>query len=90
MEHADQTRELWVRFPSHSLKYNNMKLTKQMIDDKLKQIAIHEKRFGESTKSRAIKKYCLDKQYRKRVDQFTQASLNTIKHYQYAKYTQFN
>ena len=67
-----------------------MKLTKQMIDDKLKQIAIHEKRFGESTKSRAIKKYCLDKEYKKRVDQFTQASLNTIKHYQYAKYTEFN
>lgn len=30
MEHADQTRDLWVRFPSHSLKYNNM--NKKVID----------------------------------------------------------
>ena len=35
-----------------------IKLTKQMIDDKLKQIAIHEKQFGECTTTRAMKKYC--------------------------------
>jgi|TARA_E500000318_G_scaffold107351_1_gene116496 hypothetical protein len=60
-----------------------MKLTKQMINDKLKQIEEFEKKYGECTKSRAIKKYCLDKQYKKRVDQFTKASLNTIKHYRF-------
>ena len=60
-----------------------MKLTKQMINDKLKQIEKFEKKYGECTKSRAIKKYCLDKQYKKRVDQFTKASLNTIKHYRF-------
>ena len=64
-----------------------MKLTKQMINDKLKQIEEFEKKYGECTKSRAIKKYCLDKQYKKRVDQFTKASLNTIKHYMFQNNT---
>jgi hypothetical protein len=58
-----------------------MKLTKQMIDDKLRQIAIHEKRFGECTASRAMKKYCTDPKYRERVNQFNKASKETIKNY---------
>ena len=40
-----------------------MQLTKQMIDDKLKQIAIHEKRFGECTTTRAMKKYCTNEKF---------------------------
>ena len=58
-----------------------MKLTKQMIDEKLRQIAIHEKRFGECTTSRAMKKYCTDPKYRERVTTFNKASIETIKNY---------
>jgi hypothetical protein len=58
-----------------------MELTKQMIDDKLRQIAIHEKKFGECTASRAMKKYCTDPNYRANVDAFNKASAETIKHY---------
>lgn len=58
-----------------------MQLTKQMIDDKLKQIAIHEKRFGECTTTRAMKKYCTDEKYRARVKAFNKASAETIKNY---------
>lgn len=58
-----------------------MQLTKQMIDDKLKQIAIHEKRFGECTTSRSMKKYCTNEQYRANVKAFNKASAETIKNY---------
>lgn len=58
-----------------------IQLTKQMIDEKLKQIAIHEKRFGECTRSRAMKKYCTDPNYRANVDAFNKASKETIKNY---------
>jgi len=58
-----------------------MQLTKQMIDDKLKQIAIHEKRFGECTRSRAMKKYCTNEKYRQNVNAFNKASGETIKNY---------
>jgi hypothetical protein len=56
-------------------------LTKQMIDDKLKQIAIHENRFGECTTTRAMKKYCTNEKYRQNVNAFNKASKNTIKNY---------
>jgi hypothetical protein len=58
-----------------------MELTKQMIDDKLRQIATFEEKYGECTASRAMKKYCTDPKYRKRVHQFNKASAETIKHY---------
>ena len=58
-----------------------MQLTKQMIDDKLKQIAIHEKRFGECTTTRAMKKYCTNEKYRQNVNAFNKASIETIKNY---------
>ena len=58
-----------------------MQLTKQMIDDKLKQIAIHEKRFGECTTTRAMKKYCTNEKYRANVKAFNKASAETIKNY---------
>jgi hypothetical protein len=52
-----------------------------MIDDKLKQIAIHEKRFGECTTTRAMKKYCTNEKYRQNVKAFNKASSETIKNY---------
>jgi hypothetical protein len=58
-----------------------IQLTKQMIDDKLKQIAIHENRFGECTTTRAMKKYCTNEKYRQNVNAFNKASKNTIKNY---------
>lgn len=57
-----------------------IQLTKQMIDDKLKQIAIHEKRFGECTTTRAMKKYCTNEKYRENVNAFNKASKETIKY----------
>jgi len=58
-----------------------IQLTKQIIDDKLKQIAIHEQRFGECTHTRAMKKYCTNERYRQNVDAFNKASKETIKNY---------
>ena len=58
-----------------------IQLTKQMIDDKLKQIAIHEKRFGECTTTRAMRKYCTNEKYRQNVKAFNKASIETIKNY---------
>ena len=58
-----------------------MQLTKEMIDDKLKQIAIHEERFGECTMTRAMKKYCTNEKYRQNVKAFNKASIETIKNY---------
>jgi len=58
-----------------------IQLTKKMIDDKLKQIAIHEQRFGECTHTRAMKKYCRNEKYRQNVNAFNKASIETIKNY---------
>ena len=58
-----------------------VQLTKEMIDNKLKQIAIHEKRFGECTMTRAMKKYCTNEKYRENVKAFNKASIETIKNY---------
>ena len=58
-----------------------MQLTKKMIDDKLKQIALFEAKFGECTASRAMKKYCTNEKYRQNVKAFNKASIETIKNY---------
>ena len=58
-----------------------IQLTKKIIDDKLKQIAIHEQRFGECTHTRAMKKYCTNEKYRQNVNAFNKASIETIKNY---------
>ena len=58
-----------------------VQLTKEMIEDKLRQIAIHEKRFGECSYTRAMKKYCENERYRQNVNAFNKASKETIKHY---------
>ena len=51
-----------------------VQLTKEMIEDKLRQIAIHEKRFGECSHTRAMKKYCENERYRQNVNAFNKAS----------------
>ena len=61
-----------------------MKISKQMMDDKLLQIATFEEKYGEDhgiTRVNAMKKYCSDKKYRERVHAFNKASVNTIKNY---------
>ena len=61
-----------------------MNPTPQQIEKKLKQIEEFEKTWGEDhgqTKVYAMKKYCLDQKYRKRVHEFNKASQQTIKKY---------
>ena len=58
-----------------------IQLTKKMIDNKLKQIALFEAKFGECTESRAMKKYCTNEKYRQNVNAFNKASIETIKNY---------
>lgn len=61
-----------------------MKISKQMMDDKLLQIATFEEKYGEDhgiTSVNAMKKYCSDEKYRERVHAFNKASVNTIKNY---------
>ena len=58
-----------------------IQLTKKMIDNKLKQIALFEAKFGECTESKAMKKYCTNEKYRQNVNAFNKASGETIKNY---------
>ena len=61
-----------------------MKISKQMMDDKLLQIATFEEKYGEDhgiARVNAMKKYCSDEKYRERVHAFNKASVNTIKNY---------
>lgn len=61
-----------------------MNITKQMMDEKLLQIANFEQKYGidhGNTSVNAMKKYCLDEKYRQRVHDFNKASVETIKHY---------
>lgn len=58
-----------------------MIITEQMRKNKLKQIEEFEKRWGECTESRALRKYCTDPKYRERVHAFNKASAGTIRHY---------
>ena len=59
-----------------------MKITKEMMDAKLLEIAEFEEKWGECTKSRAIKKYCTNEKYRNNVNAFNKASANTIVGYE--------
>jgi hypothetical protein len=59
-------------------------ITQEQINAKLIQIQEFEKEHGTDhgiASVNAMKKYCLDANYRKRVKQFNKASINTIKHY---------
>lgn len=61
-----------------------MNITKEMMDNKLKQIAEFEEKYGVDhgiTNVNAMKKFCTDPKYRQRVRDFNKASANTIKHY---------
>ncbi len=61
-----------------------MNITKQMMDEKLLQIAEFEQKYGTDhgiTSVNAMKKYCNDQKYRDRVHTFNKASVETIKHY---------
>lgn len=61
-----------------------MNITKQMMDEKLLQIANFEQKHGINhgiTSVNAMKKYCTDEKYRQRVRNFNKASIETIKHY---------
>ena len=55
--------------------------TEAQLKAKLKQVEDFERRWGECTESRAMRKYCTDTKYRERVHQFNKASAETIKHY---------
>ena len=59
-----------------------MKITKEQIDKKLLEIAEFEAKWGECDKTRAIKKYCNDKIYRSRVDEFQRTSANLVVGYE--------
>ena len=59
-----------------------MNITKEMMDAKLLQIAEFEAKWGENTRTRAMKKYCTDEKYRKHVHAFNKASANTIVGYE--------
>ena len=48
------------------------------MDAKLLQIAEFEAKWGENTRTRAMKKYCTSEKYRKNVHAFNKASANTI------------
>ena len=58
-----------------------MNITKEMMDAKLLQIAKFEKKYGECTQSRAMKKYCTDKKYRQRVHDCNKAVIESAKYY---------
>jgi len=59
-----------------------MNITKEMMDAKLLQIAEFEAKWGENTRTRAMKKYCTDEKYRNNVRTFNKASANTIVGYE--------
>jgi hypothetical protein len=59
-------------------------ITQEQINAKLIQIQEFENEHGTDhgiASVNAMKRYCLDANYRKRVKQFNKASINTIKHY---------
>jgi len=61
-----------------------MNITKQMMEEKLLQIANFEQKHGADhgiTSVNAMKKYCTDEKYRQRVRDFNTPSVETIKHY---------
>ena len=48
------------------------------MDEKLLQIAEFEAKWGENTRTKAMKKYCTNEKYRNNVDEFQRASANLI------------
>ncbi len=63
-----------------------MKLSKQMLDAKLKQIAQFEETYGSDhgqTSVHAMKKFCTDKKYRERVLDFNKSIAETHQTYRF-------
>jgi|TARA_R110001632_G_scaffold23450_2_gene66396 hypothetical protein len=54
-----------------------MRPTQKQLTLKLKEVEQFEKDWGECTRSKAMKKYCTDKKYRKRVQSFNQSVIQT-------------
>jgi hypothetical protein len=66
-----------------------MKVSQEMIDFKLKQVSEFEAKWGVSTRTLAIRKWCTDAQYRKREEAFRKSVASSInnsnKDYRYGK-----
>ena len=63
-----------------------MKLSKQMLDAKIKQIAQFEQTYGTNhgqTSVNAMKKFCTDKKYRERVRDFNKSITETYQAYRF-------
>ena len=63
-----------------------MKLSKQMLDAKLKQIAQFEETYGSDhgqTNVHAMKKFCTDKKYKERVRDFNKSITETYQTYRF-------
>ena len=63
-----------------------MKMTKQMLDAKLKQIAQFEETYGidhGQSNVHAMKKFCTDEKYRKRVLDFNKSIAETFQAYRF-------
>jgi hypothetical protein len=63
-----------------------MKLSKQMLDAKLKQIAQFEETYGSDhgqTRVYAMKKFCTDEKYRQRVQDFNKSIAEIYKVYRF-------
>lgn len=55
-----------------------MKVSQEMIDFKLKQVSEFEAKYGVSTRTLAIRKWCTDAQYRNREEAFRSNVINSI------------
>lgn len=58
-----------------------MEITKQMMEDKLKQLDAFDKKYGKCNRSVAMRKYCTDPLYRQRVKQFNKTGIQMVKNY---------
>lgn len=56
-----------------------MKITNEMIAEKLRQVDEFEAKWGKNTTTIAWRKWCTDPKYREREKQFREAALNYIR-----------
>jgi hypothetical protein len=56
------------------------KYTPEQLANKLKEVEEFEAKWGKSLRTKAIRKFCESKEYRKREWQFRQATVNLFKH----------
>ena len=55
-----------------------MKITNEMIAEKLRQVDEFEAKYGANVETKAWRKWCTDEQYRKREQEFRNGVANTI------------